>query len=188
MILFPIYIIPNHTLEKVMYKNFKELGVPNFDESEKKFAAEIQRTLTEQEKGTGLGYNVDGELKAAIMQLRGKSLSDLLLPYNENMEKIIMPGSTDVGDVSWIVPTAQCSTVCLALGTQLHTWQAVATGTTSIAHKGMLHAGKVMAATAAEVMQNPELIKQANQELQNRLGGESYVCPIPKDVMPTPLK
>jgi aminobenzoyl-glutamate utilization protein B len=72
----------------------------------------------------------------------------------------------------------------MANGTSLHTWQVVAQGGSSIGQKGMLHAGKVIAATAVEVMQNQELIAKAKQELNEKLGSKNYVSPIPKDVVP----
>ena len=57
-------------------------------------------------------------------------------------------GSTDMGDVSWVVPTVQARVATCAVGTSFHTWQAVAQGKSSAAHKGMIHAAKVMASTA----------------------------------------
>ncbi len=75
-----------------------------------------------------------------------------------------MPGSTDVGNFGWIVQTVQCTVGCFAQGTQLHYWQAVATGATSVAQTGKLHAGKVMAATAAALLAQPQLLEQAKQE------------------------
>lgn len=93
-----------------------------------------------------------------------------------------MPGTSDVGDVSWVVPTVQCMVACEPIGTPLHTWQVVSTGKTSIAHKGMLHAGKVMAATAIAVLQNPEVLEKAKLELIEQRNGEEYVCPIPPEV------
>ena len=62
-------------------------------------------------------------------------------------------GSTDVGDVSWVVPTVQTNVCCYAAGTALHSWQAVAQGKASIAHKGMLTATKVMACTGADLLE-----------------------------------
>ena len=59
-------------------------------------------------------------------------------------------GTTDVGDVSWIVPTVQCHTACFAIGTPFHTWQLVTQGNLPAAHKGMVLAAKAMAATAAD--------------------------------------
>lgn len=163
-------IIPNTTLEKVMYDNFVALGVPEHDEEEIQFARLIRDTLSNDDKKF--------ELKRNNM-LAGKDLADSIDPF---IPAGFMPISSDVGDVSWVVPTAQCMTVCEPLGTPLHTWQVVATGTTSIAHKGMLHAGKVMAATALEVLKHPELVEKAKQELINRRSGEEYVSPLPPEV------
>ncbi|MGE7609960.1 M20 family metallopeptidase [Peribacillus frigoritolerans] len=181
-------LIPNNTLETVMYKNFKELGTPVFNKKEMQLAEQIRETLTEQEKNSEAVIMMDEEGEALLAQLKDKALSDVIFPYNPSMSTKVMSGSTDVGDVSWIVPTAQCSTACHARGTQAHTWQWVTTGATSIGHKGMLHAGKVMAATAVEVMQNPEIIEKAKRELKEKLGEECYICPIPKDVVPSPLR
>lgn len=164
-------LIPNTALETVMHNNFMELGTPDHDEADRQFARDIRETLSDEDKEHDI---------RTIRELRGKELSDLVEPYYESKE--VMPGSTDVGDVSWIVPTAQCMTSCLAIGTPLHTWQVVAQGATSVAHKGMLHAGKVIAATAVEVMQNPQIMEQAKAELLERLDGETYVSPLPKEL------
>ncbi len=167
-------LIPNQTLETIMYNNFRKLGVPTFDEAEKEFARQIRATLSEADKQNKFPIQVD---KDFMGQLKEEELSTVLLPYINKTFK--MKSSTDVGDVSWIVPTVQCATNCFAIGTQPHTWQVVAQGGTSIGHKGMLHAGKVMAATAIEILQSPELVNQAKAELQKRLDGDSYVCPMP---------
>ncbi len=162
--------IPNTTLETVMQEKYVELGVPQFNEKEIQLAKEIRDTLTDAEKEFGLQN---------VKELKGKELSDIVEPHVEDIE--VMPGSTDVGDVSWIVPTAQCYAACAAIGTSLHSWQMVSQGGSSIGHKGMLHAGKVIAATAAEVMKRPNLIQKAKEELLERLDGESYVSPLPED-------
>ncbi|MGZ9816993.1 M20 family metallopeptidase [Peribacillus simplex] len=164
-------VIPNTTLEKIMYDNFVALGVPKHDEDEQQFARTIRESLSEADKKFEVQMN---------KELAGKALSDVIdsfIPANGSMT-----GSTDVGDVSWVVPTVQCMTVCEALGTPLHTWQIVATGTTSIAHKGMLHAGKVMAATAVEVLKRPEVLEKAKAELVELRDGEEYVSPLPAEV------
>ncbi|MEK4487353.1 M20 family metallopeptidase [Psychrobacillus sp. FSL H8-0484] len=164
-------VIPNTTLEKVMHDNFIALGAPQHNEDELQFAQKIRETLSEADKSFEVKVN---------KELAGKVLSDLIDPFTPGNG--ILPGSTDVGDVSWVVPTAQCMTACEALGTPFHTWQIVATGTTSIAHKGMLHAGKVMAATAIEVLNRPDLIEKAKAELVERRDGEQYVSPLPTEV------
>ncbi|WP_179885117.1 M20 family metallopeptidase [Bacillus paramycoides] len=172
-------LIPNQTLETIMYDNFRELGVPTFDEEEREFARQIRSTLTAADKKNMLPIREGKELAE---QLKDQDLSTILLPYMKRT--FHMKSSTDVGDVSWVVPTVQCATNCFAMGTQPHTWQIVAQGGTSLGHKGMLHAGKVMAATAIEILLRPEIVNQAKMELQERLNGTSYVCPIPKGVQP----
>ena len=92
--------------------------------------------------------------------------------------------STDVGDVSWIVPTVHLNIPTFAAGTALHSWQAVAQGKSSIAHKGMLYAAKIMSLTALDFLQNPELANQARKELTETLDGETYPNPLPKDLKP----
>ncbi|MFJ7408541.1 MULTISPECIES: M20 family metallopeptidase [unclassified Lysinibacillus] len=164
-------ILPNNTLEKVMHDNFVALGVPQYDEKEQQFAKDIRATLSEADKKEDIKAN---------KELEGKDLAHVIDPFIPSNG--ILPGTSDVGDVSWVVPTVQCMVACEPIGTPLHTWQVVSTGKTSIAHKGMLHAGKVMAATAIEVLQNPEVLEKAKLELIEQRNGEEYVCPIPPEV------
>lgn len=180
-------LVPNHTMQQIMFEQFTQLGTPQFSEQDYEFASEIRKTLSEQEKNGG-GLAAIPVFRELLAKEKDTALSTTLFPYNKAFTTITMPGSTDVGDVSWVVPTAQCTTTCHAQGTQLHSWQAVATGTTSIAHKGMLHAGKVMAATAAAMLMQPKLIEQAKQELKERLGDERYQNPIPQDVNPSYIR
>jgi len=93
-------------------------------------------------------------------------------------------GSTDVGDVSWVCPTAQIYTACCARGTPGHSWQQTAQSKTSFAYAMTTYAAKVLAAGTVELMTNPELLEQAKAEHRQRVGPEGYVPPIPKDVRP----
>ena len=95
-----------------------------------------------------------------------------------------MLGSTDVGDVSWAVPTVQARIATHAIGTPLHTWQVTAQGKLPAAHKGMVYAAKVMAATAMEALRDPALVARAKADHGARLQSSPYVCPIPTDVNP----
>ena len=79
-------------------------------------------------------------------------------------------GSTDVGDVSWTVPTAGFSTATWVPGTPAHSWQAVAAGGMSIGMKGMQNAAKVLALTAIDLFRKPELITAAKEEFAQRRG------------------
>ncbi|MEJ8546932.1 amidohydrolase [Brevibacillus borstelensis] len=170
-------LVQNQVMEQVMYRNFQELGVPVHDEAELKLAKEVRGTLSQEELQTSVKESPDGPDADMVTWLN---------PYNG--ETSPLNGSTDVGDVSWIAPTAQCTTACFVNGSTLHSWQWVSLGGTSLGHKGMLHAGKVLAATAVDMLNNPELIDEAKAELKQRLGGKPYKCPIPEGVQPSVKK
>lgn len=165
-------LIKNRTIDQVMLENYHKLGTPDFTKEEVQFAKRIQKTLSEEEL-----HNLWHD------SMKDQILSDTILPLTD--EEAF--ASTDVADVSQVTPTSQAHAVTMANGTSLHTWQVVAQGGASIGQKGMLHAGKVIAATAVEVMQDEELMEQAKQELNEKLGGKRYVSPIPEDVVP-PVK
>lgn len=169
-------LIPNTVLAKVMHENLVAVGVPTYDEEDQHFAQQIQETLSAEDMRAAL-VGLD---KETAKQLKGKAIADVIGPLPAY--EFTLSGSTDVGDVSWVVPTMQCMTTCWALGTPFHTWQVVSQGAMPIAHKGMLQAGKVMACTAIAVMENPAMIEQAKAEWQERLEGEEYASLIPDDV------
>ena len=110
-----------------------------------------------------------------------KALNDFLVPYYPSARKT--PGSTDVGDVSWLTPTAQFTAVTWPSGSPGHSWQNVAIGKTSIAHKGMLYAAKALAGAAADLMTGPALRQQAREAFEKATPG-GYDCPIGKEVVP----
>src|SRR5699024_1477192 len=110
-------IVPNTILNQLMYKQFQAYGPPIFDKKEKQFARELQATLSPED----IQNDVEG-----FKELTDKGMSDIIVPFEETDDCI--PGSTDVGDVSWVVPTTQCRTATWVLGTPAHTWQVVALG------------------------------------------------------------
>ena len=95
-----------------------------------------------------------------------------------------MVGSTDVGDVSWAVPTVQARGATYAIGTPGHSWQLTAQGKTPAAHKGMVHVAKVMAATAVDLLADADLLSQAKADHRQRLAGTPYTCPLPDGLKP----
>ena len=99
--------------------------------------------------------------------------------YRPNRDEPLY-GSTDVGDVSWVTPTAQCWVACFAFGTPMHSWQLVAQGKTGMAHAGLRLAARALAATALRLFDDPALLQRAREELEQRRGGP-YVCPIPPE-------
>ena len=171
-------LIPNLTLEKVMHQYMQEIGAPHATEQDINYAKNIYETLTDEEKRAA-ALQVG---KQGASQLAERPIADFIAPFSE--KETFMGGSTDVADVSWNVPTAQCVTSTWAFGTPFHTWQAVAQGKESYAHDAMLLAGKAMACTAISALENPELLDNAKKELAERLDGETYTSLIPKDLTP----
>lgn len=143
-------LLPNAPLARAIKANLVKLNDLAYTDEEKKFAARIQSTLA------------DPPDLATISQVGDSS-------------GVLGKGSTDVGDVSWVVPTAGFSTACWVPGTPAHSWQAVAAGGTSIGRNGMQLAARVLAATAWDLLNNPQLIAEAKVDHQRQLAGRKYL-------------
>ena len=182
--------VSNERLEKLLYKNFLEIGVPSFSKEEKAFAQQLVDSYEMKTDGTFVDELEDLLTTEEFELVKEKSnggkspILDFLIPYHHS--KKVEMGSTDVGDVSWLTPTAQIGTSCFAAGAPGHSWQNVAIGATSIGHKGLLCAGKVLAAAAIDLIDDPTIIKEAHDEFMKKTA-EGYVCPIPDDAVPTPV-
>ncbi|MFX0012345.1 MAG: amidohydrolase, partial [Candidatus Hermodarchaeota archaeon] len=96
----------------------------------------------------------------------------------------VMPGSTDVGDVSWKVPLGEFGTACEIMGSPGHSWQNVATSGMSIGHKGMITAAKILAVSTLEFMNNPELVERARKEHDHMHKDKKYTSPLPDGLKP----
>lgn len=149
---------------------------------------EIKYTEDELSYANKFKDTLDVELKA-MQRMMGLNKDVMKKPIMNGLvpPPRKLPGSSDVGDVSWVVPMAQFMGNCYAFGTPAHSWQMVAQGKSSITHKGLVAAAKIMALTAAEVLENPEMIKEIKQNHINKLDGQEYICPIPKDVIPNQI-
>jgi aminobenzoyl-glutamate utilization protein B len=154
-------ILPNNTLAQVAKKNLVALNDLAYDAEELKFATRLQETCPTKPPLDDI---------AKVHDLSGKSAG----------------GSTDVGDVSWVVPVTGFSTACWVPGTPGHSWQAVACGGTTIGKKGMTLAARTLAATAYDLFTDPQLIKDAKAEHAKRLDGKKYTAMLEKD-QPPPL-
>lgn len=171
-------LVPNDTLGRVMQGVMDELGGPVFGEEEHRFASEIKATLSQEQVASSQArFDPD-----TVERLKSSALAEFVVPYQPS-EKA-SPFSTDVGDVSWNVPTVQLTAATQALGTPGHSWQIVSQGKSGISHTGMLYAGMVMACTGLKLLQDPAICDRAKEELKDRLGGEPYDCLLPEGHKP----
>jgi aminobenzoyl-glutamate utilization protein B len=168
-------LLGNTPLEQAMHANFERLGPPPFTAEDRAFAAEIQQTLRPEDISSA--YRRQG-----LPPETGKALCDAIVPLGAKGAG--MNGSTDVGDVSWKVPTVQARGATYAIGTPGHSWQVVAQGKTDAAHTGMVHVAKIMAGTAVDALLNPDLIAKAKADHHARTGGKPYQSPLPPDAKP----
>src|SRR5262249_9847243 len=155
-------IIPNMALSKLILRNFKKVGAPKFEPADLELARQLQTAL-----------RADFGLKDP------KPLNDMIddlptTPYQD-------AGSTDVGDISWHVPTSGLSTVCFAAGSPGHSWQNVAAIGSPIGHKGMMVAAKVLALSAVELLQDEPALKDAKADFRARMKDRKYTTKIPKE-------
>ena len=142
-------LLPNETLSRIMYKNLQMVGGLKYSPEETKFAQDIIKTFP-----SGVITSPEDAQKIAPFEVNEKGSG----------------GSTDVGDVSWLVPTAGLNVATWVPGTSAHTWQAVAAGGTSIGQKGMMIAAKTLALTASDIFKNPKVTAEAQAELKRRQG------------------
>ena len=167
-------ILPNTPLEQALHAIMEDLGPPRFDEADEQFAAKIRATLTEKD--------IASVYYAIGMDPTSRPLADFIVPLDARRNPLI--GSTDVGDVSWVVPTVQVHAPTVAIGTPFHTWQVVAQGKTPAAHKAMVQAAKAMAGLGVKALCEPKLIAAAKGDLEKRIARTPYVSPLPDNVAP----
>ncbi len=139
-------LLPNNVIQKLMHKNLSAFGGISYSDEELEYAEEIYKTF----------------LKPSLEIGSQEYVTEFTNSHSY--------GSTDVGDVSWVVPTAGLRTATWVPGTAAHSWQAVASGGTSIGLKGTELAAKTIAATAIELFSNPIIINEAKKELDERVG------------------
>ncbi len=176
--------VSNHTLERILYQNFAELGVPSYTEEEHAFADALAKTYPGSDGVPSVAAENDPQLREQVKELRAKNghaMNAFLAPLYQG--DAFRAGSTDVGDVSWLTPTAQIHVASWPNGCPGHSWQNVSCDRTGIGHKAAVHAGKVLAAAAVDLLRDPELLREARAEFERRTA-EGYTCPIPADAVP----
>src|SRR5205823_12431136 len=166
--------LPHAPRGRTLQRLMEDLGPPNFDAADQQFAAKIRATLTEKD--------IASVYYAIGMDPTSRPLADFIVPLDARRNPLV--GSTDVGDVSWVVPTVQVHSPTVAIGTPFHTWQVVAQGKTPAAHKAMVQAAKAMAGLGVKALSEPDLIEAAKADLKKRTTRTPYVSPLPDSVAP----
>ena len=152
-------ILPNDTLSQVTMRNLQALNDLTYSQEDVQFATRLQQTLAKP---------VPLDSIQAVVDVSGT----------------VGMGSTDVGDVSWVVPTTGFNAACFVPGTPGHSWQVVACGARNLARQGMNLAARVLAKTAWDLFSNPARLTAARAELDQRLGNRSYQPLMPVDMRP----
>ena len=159
--------------------------MPEHTPEELDFADKLAGTYDGNDHVPGLGAANDAALRDEVIRLQkeaGHAMNDFLCPLYQG--EAFNPGSTDVGDVSWLTPTAQIHVASWPNGCPGHSWQNVSCDGTSIGKKAAVCAAKVIAVSVVDLFQDPELLKKARAEFEKSTAS-GYVCPIPEDAVPT---
>jgi len=152
--------IPCNAMDDLMIKYMRKVLPISYTQEEMDYAAQF----------VPFGWETDAE-------------SPIDTGFSDRKDVEIM-GSTDLADVSWQVPLGECNTACCGIGTSGHTWMFTAQGKSSVAHKGMHAAAKVVAAAAVELLTVPETLERAKADHKARLSGQAYRSLMPDDKIP----
>ena len=177
--------LSNTVLEQLLYDNLQAAPLPVYTAEERTFADALKESFPAAPL-PGQVTDMDRKVRQFVLEKTegGKeALNNFVMPYVPSNQ--FSPGSTDVGDVSWLTPTAQITAVTQPSGCPGHSWQTVSCGKTGIGHKGMLLAAKVLAGATADLMEKPHILKDAREEFKFA-AAEGYDCPIGPEVVARP--
>jgi aminobenzoyl-glutamate utilization protein B len=170
-------LLSNGAIADALYENMAELGPIGYTDQERAYAAELKGTLSEE----AIEASVEDLPEEHREAKREASLFDEPIPAYD--EGDVGMGSTEVGDVSWITPTAQFRATTWAVGTPAHTWQATAANG-DVGRRGAVYAAKVLAGTAYDLLSDPDLRAAAREEWEAATGEQSYETPLPEGTEP----
>ena len=170
-------VLSNHVLSDLQYEAMQRIGPIEFSAEELAYAQQIYENYPPgSAEANARSHGADPEIMA------GRTLIGENFPALD--EGFVMTGSTDVGDLSWVTPLSMLTTACWVTAASAHTWGVVATGATSIGHKGMMHAAKIMALAAMDLYSDPETLQKAQAEFKKAVEAHPYHSPIPEKVAP----
>jgi len=167
-------IIPNKVISELVVKNMREIGAPVWSKEELEFAETIASNFSKEAKMDMLYRD---KIPDAEKYRDVDLMTDILDPLGDGETS---PGSSDVGDISWITPTVEFGTVCKVLGSPGHSWAFVACAGSTIGHKSLVFAAKTMAGAALDLLTDEELRQKAKEEHLERLKGRTYKTPLPE--------
>lgn len=167
-------MLDNPPMNRLLHDNLARLGPPPFDAEDRAFAARMQATL--------LPEAIAAAYEGAGIPPDPAPLHESLVPLDA--VGVPMLGSTDLGDVSWVVPFAQAGHATHAIGTPGHTWQITAQGKSPGAHKAMINVAKALAATAVDLLTDPKHLAAAKADHAKRVAATPYVPPLAPDATP----
>ena len=177
-------IVPNAAMEQLLYECMLAEKIPEYTEEEQAFGREMQAVIPPYDPvrfASLAPFPMKKKLEYAE-RFKAAPFPDFVVEYQH--QDTCGMGSSDVGDCSHVVPTAQINTATFPVGTPLHSWQATAQGKTSAAIKGMDYAARVMALAGYRLMTEPDQLQAAKEDFLAETGGKPYQCPIPKELLP----
>ncbi len=171
--------LPNTVVTGVLEESLRRVGPPHFTEEEKAFARALETSFDPGQKASVLrASNVPPEFEQLVLH------EEIAPAYDRGT---VLPGSTDVADVSWIAPTGQLAAATQVVGAAGHSWQVTATSGVSIGTKGMIVAAKAMALAGYELATTPDLLRKAREAFLVDTAGRAYESPLPPElVAPAP--
>jgi len=168
----------NEAISELIAENLEAFSL-EYTAEQRAFAAELRDTFDEEDVRTRL--REEGIPEERLPEITDHDLYADPLGIVDRGES--MKGSTEVGDVSWIVPTAEFYAAAWPVGTPAHTWQAVAANG-SFGQEAMLYAAKVLAGTAVDLLTDPDALARARSEFRAETDGQPYETPLPPDAEP----
>ena len=171
----------SQVVSDVFSNSMRKVGPPRFDKEDISFANELKKSVPKDSLDGYYNLIPPDRIEMAKVIL-SQPLNKVIIPLMGKGK--VMPGSTDIGDVSWKVPIGEFGTACEVMGSPGHSWQNVATSGMGIGHKGMLTAAKILAISALDFMKNPDLVEKARKEHDHIHKDNPYISPLPEGLKP----
>ncbi len=163
-------LLPNDVLFELTYKNMQEIEPPTYTEEERKFAKELQDTLDpKMVAAEKIKYLGDSDNYIVIYE----GLVD-----KGDLGKVSVSGSSDSGDVSWIMPMNLFLTASFPLGVPNHSWQATSAAGSSLGTKGMMYAASIFTGMIYDILNDTSIVEKAKEEFNERTKNNKYVSPL----------